>query len=215
MIKSTRFQESPSIASSWTPFHGVHVLLSRLRFLFLGVFCLTGMVGCLLHAVVLGSKPFADVIAWIVFTGTMAVIYLVLAPRAPRWLLAGVLLHILGSMLVRHLLLRLNFDLSTPDVQSGVRFAAVTNMVLCFASCAFFLLFLYRNDAIRFACRLNSRSNDNVGSDLVDVVARDDGSLLGYVADISCHGLPAGILMGASRRQRGRALLNPGAFHRC
>jgi hypothetical protein len=68
----------------------------------------------------------------------------VLALRAPRWLLAGVLLHILGSMLVRHLLLRLNFNLSTPDVQSGVRFAAVTSLVLCLSSCVFFLLFFYR-----------------------------------------------------------------------
>jgi hypothetical protein len=100
------------------------------------------MVGCLFDAVVLGSKPFADVIAWIVFTGTMAVIYLVLALRAPRWLFAGVLLHILGSMFVRYLLLRLNFDLSTPDVQSGVRFAAITSIVLCFSSCVFFPVLL-------------------------------------------------------------------------
>jgi hypothetical protein len=56
--------------------YGVPVTLRRLKFLFLGVFCLTGMVGCLLDAVVLGSKPFANVIAWIVFTGIMADVYL-------------------------------------------------------------------------------------------------------------------------------------------
>jgi hypothetical protein len=55
------------------------VPLSRLKFLFLGVFCLTGMVGCLLDAFVLGSKPVAEVIVWIVFTGIMAV-----GGRSPR-----------------------------------------------------------------------------------------------------------------------------------
>jgi hypothetical protein len=33
-----------------------------LKFLLLGVFCFTGMVGCLLDVVALGFKPFADVI---------------------------------------------------------------------------------------------------------------------------------------------------------
>jgi hypothetical protein len=67
MFNSTRFQRFQSIANTWTPAHGVQVPFSRLKFLFLGVFCLTGMVGCLLDAVVLGSKPFADVIAFTLF----------------------------------------------------------------------------------------------------------------------------------------------------
>jgi hypothetical protein len=199
------------------------VPLGRLKFLFLGVFCLTGMVGCLLDAVVLGSKPFAEVIAWIVFTGIMGVVYLVLALRAPRWLIAGVLLHIAGSILVRSMLHNLNFNRIAPDVQSGVRFAAVTSIILCFFSCVFFLLFFYREGrhSIRLQTELKlahdiqktlvpvielssdkwelygmSLPSENVGGDLVDVVSQDDGSLLAYVADISGHGLPAGILMG-------------------
>src|SRR5208283_1804367 len=35
-----------------------------------------------------------------------------------------------------------------------------------------------------------------VGGDLVDVVPLTDGSVFAYVADVSGHGLPAGILMG-------------------
>ncbi len=35
-----------------------------------------------------------------------------------------------------------------------------------------------------------------VGGDLVDVVPLSDGSVFAYVADVSGHGLPAGILMG-------------------
>jgi hypothetical protein len=199
------------------------VPLNRLKFLLLGVFCLTGMIGCLLDAVVLGSKPFVEVIVWIVFTGIMAVIYLVLALRAPRWLFAGVLLHVVGSMTVRFLLSHLKIHSVAPDVQTGVRFAAVTSMVLCFLSCLFFLTFFYREGrhSIRLQTELAlahdiqktlvptvelsssewelygvSLPSENVGGDLVDVVPQEDGSLLAYVADISGHGLPAGILMG-------------------
>ena len=35
-----------------------------------------------------------------------------------------------------------------------------------------------------------------MGGDLVDAVPFSDGSVFAYVADVSGHGLPAGILMG-------------------
>lgn len=35
-----------------------------------------------------------------------------------------------------------------------------------------------------------------MGGDLVDVVPVPDGSVFAYAADVSGHGLPAGILMG-------------------
>ena len=38
--------------------------------------------------------------------------------------------------------------------------------------------------------------SEKVGGDLVDVVALDNGSTVAYVADVSGHGLQAGILMG-------------------
>jgi serine phosphatase RsbU (regulator of sigma subunit) len=41
-----------------------------------------------------------------------------------------------------------------------------------------------------------SLPSENVGGDLVDVVALRDGSIFAYVADIAGHGLSAGILMG-------------------
>ena len=197
--------------------------LSRLKFLLLGVFCLTGMIGCLLDAVVLGAKPFGEVIVWIVFTGIMAVIYLVLALRAPRWLLAGVVFHLVASHVVRFLIAQFHLNRPAPDLPSGVRFAAVTSIVLCLLSCAFFLLFFYceARHSIRLQTELSlahdmqktlvppmelsaegwelygvSLPSDNVGGDLVDVVTQQDGSLVAYIADISGHGLPAGILMG-------------------
>jgi Stage II sporulation protein E (SpoIIE) len=199
------------------------VPLSRLKFLFLGVFCLTGMIGCLLDAIVLGAKPFAEVIVWVLFTGLIAVMYLALALRAPRWLLAGVMLHIVGSGFVRFLIGRLHLNQPVPALQDGVYFAAVSSIVLCLLAGVCFLLFFYREGrhSIRLQTELAlahdiqktlvpvielsspawklygvSLPSENVGGDLVDVVAQNDGSLLAYVADISGHGLPAGILMG-------------------
>jgi hypothetical protein len=40
-----------------------------------------------------------------------------------------------------------------------------------------------------------SAPSGHVGGDLVDVVARDDGRWLGYVADVSGHGVSSGLLM--------------------
>ena len=57
-----RLRSLQSPARTWARFWGVRAPLRRLKFLLLSVFCLTGMVGCLLDAVVLGSKPFAEVI---------------------------------------------------------------------------------------------------------------------------------------------------------
>ena len=42
----------------------------------------------------------------------------------------------------------------------------------------------------------SSLPSTEVGGDLVDVVPLSDGSVFAYVADVSGHGLPAGILMG-------------------
>jgi len=213
------------------------VPLFRLKFLLLGVFCLTGMIGCLLDVVALGSKPFADVIVWTGFTGLMAVIYLLLILRARRWLAAAIVLHIIGSQLIHSFLHRINTFLPHPDMQSGVAFAGLGSIILCFLSIVFFLLFFYIEG--RYSIRLQtelqlahdmqktlvpvvdlssgrwelygvSLPSEKVGGDLVDLIPLPDGSLLAYVADISGHGLAAGILMGRFKTAaRTCALDNP------
>jgi serine phosphatase RsbU (regulator of sigma subunit) len=51
----------------------------------------------------------------------------------------------------------------------------------------------YRNSAIEaYGC---ARPSDAVGGDLVDLIEAD-GSIFAYVADVSGHGIPAGVLMG-------------------
>jgi hypothetical protein len=53
---------------------------------------------------------------------------------------------------------------------------------------------VFRNSRIEIYGR--SIPSDQVGGDLVDVVASDDG-VLAYLIDVSGHGIPAGTLMGA------------------
>jgi len=199
------------------------VPLRRLKFLFLAVFGLVGMVGCLLDVLALGSKPFVEVFGWTLFTGIMAVVYLIFALRTPRLLLIAIGLHFLLSIPVARLLHYLTADSVAPPVDVGVRFAAGLSLLLSLLACLFFLLFFYREGrhSIRLQTELSlahgiqhtlvpaierkssawevygvSLPSEKVGGDLVDIVPEGDCSALAYVADISGHGLPAGILMG-------------------
>ena len=65
------------------------VPLHRLTFLLLALFCLFGMIGFIVDLFALGQKPVLTVIIWTIFTGAMAVTYLLIAIRAPRFLLFG------------------------------------------------------------------------------------------------------------------------------
>jgi len=199
------------------------VPLKRLKFLLLGVFCLVGMVGCLLDLIVLGEKPFIEVVGWTVFTGFMAVVYLLCAIRAPRVIVLLVALHYFLSHPIGKLLRFLNAGAPAPPTELGVRVAAMGSLALCLLAGIFFLLFFYSEGrtSIRLQTELalahsiqhtlvpivHTRSqfwemhgvslpSEQVGGDLVDLVQGPDGSALAYVADISGHGLQAGILMG-------------------
>jgi len=184
---------------------------------------LVGMVGCLLDLIVLGEKPFVEVFGWTIFTGIMAVVYLVCGLRAPRLFMLAVALHYLLSLPFRTLLRFLNAGAPAPSTELGVRVAAVGSLALCILACVFFLLFFYAEGrtSIRLQTELAvahgiqhtlvppvqtvsasweiygvSLPSEQVGGDLVDLVREEDGSALAYVADISGHGLQAGILMG-------------------
>ena len=54
-----------------------------------------------------------------------------------------------------------------------------------------------------------STPSGEVGGDLVDVVARD-GTWLGYVADVSGHGVSSGVVMGMFKSALRMRLLHPG-----
>ena len=63
------------------------VPLRRLTFLLLAIFCLFGMVGFLIDVSELGRKSLVEVLVWTLFSGGMAVFYLLTLIRSPRWFL--------------------------------------------------------------------------------------------------------------------------------
>jgi len=113
--------------------------------------------------------------------------------------------------------------LTRPTPEYGTRVATITCMVLSFSAYLFFMGFMQGEGsrAVRIQTELVlaqgiqqtlvpvvdwhsatleiygvSLPSAEVGGDLVDVVPLSDGSVFAYVADVSGHGLPAGILMG-------------------
>jgi len=198
------------------------VPISRLAPLLLAVFFLFGMVGCFVDLLDLGRKPFVPVIVWSVFSGFIAVVWFVAFFRDWRWQVGAVLLWIVGSRIVASLLPYFG-PYRQPSSEFGTRVATVACMILSALAYACFMNFIQRvgSRAVRMQTELalaqgiqktlvptiNWRSDRveiygvsipsaEVGGDLVDVVPLSDGSIFAYVADVSGHGLPAGILMG-------------------
>jgi serine phosphatase RsbU (regulator of sigma subunit) len=199
------------------------VPLPRLTFLLLAIFCLFGMVGFLIDVTELGRKPVVEVLVWTLFTGGMAVFYLLTLIRSPRWFLLPVAVHLLGSKLIRGMVLPQGHDyLSRAIDESGIRMAAMASLALSMLAGLLFLQFIRSEGrrSVRLQTELSlahgiqqtlvpvidrtlkhceiygvSLPSDNVGGDLVDAVELQNGQTIAYVADIAGHGLPAGILM--------------------
>ena len=199
-----------------------NVPLRRLTSLLLAIFLLFGMVGCFVDLLDFGTKPFVPVAAWSLFSGFIAVVWILAFFRDRRWLIGAVVLWIAGSQLVAVALHHLGpFDHPTPE--HGTRVATIACMILSFSAYSFFMRFIENEGrgAVRMQTELalaqgiqktlvpivDWRSSNieiygisvpsaEVGGDLVDVVPLPDGSVFAYVADVSGHGLPAGILMG-------------------
>lgn len=197
----------------------------RLTFLLLAFFCLFGMLGFLIDVIELGRKSLSEVLIWTIFTGAMAVFYLLTAIRSsPRWLLLPLGIHVAGSLLIRALIVPAVGDFASLPIDGNeIRMSAVGSLALSLLASGFFLQFLRSEGrhAVRLQTELSlaqaiqktlvpviektvngceiygvSIPSDRVGGDLVDAVEVRDGATLAYVADIAGHGLSAGILMG-------------------
>jgi phosphoserine phosphatase RsbU/P len=199
-----------------------NVPLRRLSSLLVAIFLLFGMVGCFVDLLDLGQKPFVAVIAWSLFSGFIAVVWILAFFRDRRWLIGAVALWIGGSAILSAVLHRLGpFEHPTPE--HGTRVATIACMILSFSAYSFFMRFIENEGrgAVRIQTELaiaqriqqtlvpviewqssnleifgSSLPSTEVGGDHVDVVPLSDGSVFAYVADVSGHGLPAGILMG-------------------
>jgi serine phosphatase RsbU (regulator of sigma subunit) len=214
-------RRSPTHRLSYEYFRDVP--LPRLTFLLLAIFSLFGMLGFLIDLIELGRKSLPEVLVWTIFTGGMAVFYLLTIIRAPRWFLFPLAIHISGSLLIQRLIVpSVGGFASEPIDEAGIRMAAVASLLLSVLAGGLFLQFIRSEGhrAVRLQMELSvahgiqktlvpiiektgigceiygvSVPSDNVGGDLVDVVELKEGQTFAYVADIAGHGLPAGILM--------------------
>ena len=199
------------------------VPLRRLTYLVLAIFCLFGMVGCFVDLLSLGQKPLLSVLTWTIFSGAIAAAAVLTMYRAPRRLWIVAIVWAGGSRLISALMHQFGMHLVRPTMEDGVRDATIACILLSSAAYVFFMQFI-RNEgrhAVRIQTELSlaqgiqktlvpiidrrtarleiygvSLPSTEVGGDLVDVVSLPDGSVFAYVADVSGHGLPAGILMG-------------------
>jgi serine phosphatase RsbU (regulator of sigma subunit) len=212
------------------------VPLRRLTFLLLAIFCLFGMLGFLIDLIELRQKSLSEVLLWTIFTGGMAVFYLLTIIRAPQWFLFPLAVHVTGSLLIRILIVpSVGGSASEPIDQVAIRMAAVASLVLSILTGGLFLQFIRSEGrrAVRLQTELSaahgiqktlvpviektaigcefygvSVPSDKVGGDLVDVVELKDGQTFAYIADIAGHGLPAGILMAMFKTAARTQLMN-------
>ncbi|MGA9565274.1 MAG: PP2C family protein-serine/threonine phosphatase [Candidatus Korobacteraceae bacterium] len=206
-----------------SPNYWMTVPIHRLTYLLLAIFCMFGMVGCFVDLLALGQHPLPFVMVWTIFSGAIAAAGIFTAFRAPRRIWIVAVAWFAGSRLLSEAMRHFPLEITHPSVEHGVRTATVTCIILSIGAYVFFMLFIQNEGrhAIRIQTELAiaqsiqqtlvpvvdwrserieiygiSLPSAEVGGDLVDVVPLPDGSVFAYVADVSGHGLPAGILMG-------------------
>lgn len=180
------------------------------------------MLGCFTDLLDQGQKPYLTVILWSLFSGVVAVLWILAYIRDRRWLVAVIVFWALGSRLLSAAMHHLG-PLMHPTPEQGTRVATIACMTLSLGAYLFFMGFIQNEGsrAVRMQTELAlaqgiqqtlvptiewrsdrleiygvSIPSAEVGGDLVDLVPLPDGSLFAYVADVSGHGLSAGILMG-------------------
>jgi serine phosphatase RsbU (regulator of sigma subunit) len=207
---------------------------------FLGaVFLMFLPAGLLGDVVSLGAGPSARVAASMMASGGLAVGY-VAASRRPRWLLVVVAVHLLVVTRFDRVFAPGTLPLSGAALEARLR--TETNIVVVSLSASFVLLSQFvRQEGTRYVRahteialardihRLlvppisrrvgrfefcgSSVSSGEVGGDLVDLV-ESDGRWIAYVADVSGHGVGAGLLMGMVKSAARTELRRPQPMER-
>jgi hypothetical protein len=198
------------------------------------LFCTLGFVTDIMDG---GTHPWPLLLSNVVFSGTIGVAYGYTSLLTVPWRIGAVGVHILYVIIVN--ILVDGADKPTPEL-SRLQFDGTAIVVCITISYTFFLRFigtagvryLSARAEIRLAAEIHavlvpvvddrigdyefyglSRASGDVGGDLVDLVRTDaqDG-WIGYIADVSGHGVSSGVLMGMTKsaarmRLRGRATL--------
>jgi hypothetical protein len=212
------------------------VPMRELRYLMIAAFILFGTGGFLADITAKGRLPVAAVVLWIAVSGGFAILYLIGFARRPV-LIPGVIvcqiivmffaLRVTNAIIQSH-------RFPVPSMEWGLSLSVIGIWATLVGSYVFFVVFIltsgrrgmiaqrelelaqgiqatlvprisYRDE--RFEVCALTLPSDKVGGDVVDLVVHD-GVLFCYVADVSGHGLQAGILMGMVKTAGRTLLLN-------
>src|SRR5262249_6064758 len=186
-----------------------------------GIFVMLMSAGLLDDLSNLGSNPPSRLAAGMLLSGGLTVAY-VLAFRWPRWLVGVLAIHALVVTRAEYFLPARTPALVGGALQRRMQTDA--NLILGFLTASFIVLSHFaRREGTRyvrahteialprdihrllvpplarrigrFEFRGISIPSGDVGGDLIDLV-ESDGHWIGYVADVSGHGVGAGLLMG-------------------
>jgi serine phosphatase RsbU (regulator of sigma subunit) len=220
--------------------HFQSVPLSRLRVFLVAAFLLFSTWGAFGDLINYGHDPYLVLASNMVFSGAIAIVWVLVFARLPLFFIALPLLLQIGGPYVMNRWIRVlmrEFDLRNVDSATGIRVCAIAMMVAVVSSYVFFIMFIrgegkesfkLRNELElahgiqqtlvppftlhtgRFEIYGISKPSEKVGGDLVDALELGNGDAIAYLGDIAGHGLQAGILMGMLKTAVRTALLDAG-----
>lgn len=191
--------------------------------LLVGVFFIFATLGFVIDIFNPRAISFAWVLLWCVFSGTIAVLYLVAIMRGPKLFVPIVIGQIVGTMALSRLVPSGEslVDAGGPELQHRLTLDGFGVLIAIIAAWAWVAAFVNRQALdlvlatfeLTIAQRLQtdlvpkvslstpyvtmtgqSIPSSQMGGDVVDAVELHDG-VVGYVADVSGHGIAAGVLM--------------------
>jgi hypothetical protein len=212
------------------------VPMRELRYLMIAVFVLFGTGGFLADVTAKGQLPVAAVALWVVVSGGFAILYVIGFARRPAVVPGIIVLQftvIYFGVRVTNAIIQ-SHRFPVPSMEWGLSLSVNGIWVTIVGSYLFFVFFIqtsarramiaqrelelaqgiqatlvprisYRDE--RFEVCALTLPSDKVGGDVVDLVVHDR-VLFCYVADVSGHGLQAGILMGMVKTAGRTLLLN-------
>lgn len=191
--------------------------LEKLRDLFLAFFFSWSVFGFLIHLLMLNSFPSRSAgLYWAVFAGGLAVLYFLVTLKDARFI------PVLGLLQAALFIAYLSPSFSWGVLNQRISVDVVGIGIVTLLGFNFFGSFINTSGleqvkiqtelavaqtmqatlvpsiecrTMRWEVYGKSIPSDKVGGDLVDAIT-EEGKLLAYVADVSGHGIPAGLLMG-------------------
>jgi hypothetical protein len=190
---------------------------------FAGVFCLFGALLLVVQSAGFESQSTADIFRIVIVGGTFAIFWAFFGTTERYWAfpILFVLQFLLSYLMARYSTAPHSLETNLPGLKNRLVLDAWIEVILMVASYVLFLIFFIREgnrffrtqNEVRLAGEIHrnlvpqkhetidkfemfgsSVPSSEVGGDLFDIV-QSNGRWHAYIADVSGHGVPAGILM--------------------